>query len=290
MKRAYGILKRSVLGFGKHRDATVAAALAFYTLFSMAPVALISVQVAGMVLGEEEVRAELLEQVRDVVGEEGAEEVSRVLSNERLRSLIGGNLSLTTAVTAVTLLFGATAFFRQLKDGMNAVWNVEPERNFLWSWGRKKLIALGMVLLVGFGLLTLVIAGAALEAGESWIASHWEVAATPLRWLNAVLTIGVAGALFGAMYKFLPDVRVSWRDVWIAGLGAGALFAIGRSAVSAYLGKSVVASAYGAAGSLIVILLWVYYSSLVFLFGAEVCRACASSRGERPERIEDDGA
>lgn len=290
MRGAFGILARAVVGFGRHRDTTVAAALAFYTLFSMAPVALISVQVAGMVLGEETVRAELLEQVRAIVGEEGATEIDRVLSNERMRSMIGGSLTKTTAVTALTILFAATAFFRQLKDGMNAIWGVEPERNFLWNWGRKKLIALGMVLCVGLGLLTLVVAGAALQAGEAWLTSHFEILSGVLRWVNAGMSVFVAGVLFAAMYKFLPDVRVPVRDVWVAGFAAGALFAIGKSAVSAYLGKSVVASAYGAAGSLIVILLWVYYSSLVFLFGAEVCRASAASRGERPEPIGDDGA
>ncbi len=271
------MLRNATVGFFDHQTPTRGAALAYYTLFSLAPMLLIAIAVAGAAFGEEAARGEIFRQLAGLLGNAGAAAVQELLASVQLnrQGLVGGLLGLGL------LILGATTVFAELQGSLDEVWrdaralSKRPTRAPWWSLLRARLLAFGLILATGFLLIVSLLAGAVLAAlGQWWQgqAPGWE---TALVVLHLVLSTGLSVALFAMMFRFLPSVHVPWRHVWLGALVTAALFALGRWAIGWYIGTAAIGSGFGAAGSLVVVLVWVYGSAQVFLFGAEITRAVA---------------
>jgi len=258
---------------------SMGAALAYYTLFSLAPLLLIVVSVAGMVFGEEAARGEISAQLGDLMGQHSASVVQDLLVGVR-RPQTGASVS----VLGMVLLFiGATTVFGELQDALDRIWRV-PERVARSGWLtliRTRLLSFGMILSLGFLLVVSLMASAALALLGRWGATVFQgwyaIAATG----NAVGGFVLVATMFALIYKVMPRARVQWKDVWIGAIFTALLFSLGRTLIGWYVLRSGVASAFGAAGSLVVILLWIYYSAQIFLIGAEFTWVYANTFGSR---------
>lgn len=257
----------------------LSAALAFYTVFSLAPLLLIAVAVAGLVFDPQLAQHQLAWQFQKLIGTAGAQTVEQLLAAaHRPRTGV-----IATIVSVGTLLLGATAVFSELQDALNGIWRVQPRPGrTITKLLRDRVLSFALVLSVGFLLLVSLVVGAVLEAvgayaskllpGGALYAAVASVAHTSVAFV-------VAAGLFGLMFKFLPDVHLRWRDVSVGGVVTAVLFSVGRVLIGLYLGRAGVGSPFGAAGSLVVLLVWVYYSSMILYLGAEFTRAWARARG-----------
>jgi membrane protein len=274
-KAVWRLLREAATGWLEHRAASTGAALAFYTVFSLAPVLTLSIAIAGFFFGKAAARGEIVEQIGDLVGPQGAELVQLVLRNASQP----GDGTLTTVISVVTLILGANTALAELKLGLDRAWNVPPHRQAgFWYSIRTRLLSVGMILSLGFLLLVSLVFGAALAALERL--SHGEMLVnTVLSWINALFAFVLTAALFATIYKMLPSVRVAWWDVTIGSLVTAVLLTAGKFAIGAYIGNSGLASTYGAAGSVVLLLVWVYYSAQILLYGAEFTRAFAYRYG-----------
>jgi membrane protein len=260
----------------EHRASSKGAALAFYTLFSLAPILVLVLAIAGFFYGQQAARGELFLQMRGLLGDQGAEAIQLVLAGAHNKAQ--GRLA--TVVAGVLLLFGATSVFAELKSSLDDIWQVPPlTHGSAWDAVRTRLLSFGMVLVLAFLLMVSLVVDAALALLEKYLNVIWEGAAVVLAVLNGALGFIVIAAMFGVIFKLLPRVRLSWHDVTIGALGTAALFSLGKYAIGAYIGNSGVASSFGAAGSLIALLLWVYYSAQIFFLGAEFARQYALQLG-----------
>jgi membrane protein len=278
------ILKDAVSAWDRDYAPSMGAALSYYTIFSIAPLLVIVIAIAGLVFGAEAASGAIFEQLRDLVGEAGAAAVQRlVLSASKPAT------SIFAAITGVlTLVLGATTVLGELQSALDRIWRAPPAAvGGLRKLVRAKVLALGLILSIGFLLLVSLVLSAALVAlGDLW--GEW---LGRMKWLfealNFVLSFAVVTALFAMIYKILPRVKIGWRDVWTGAAVTALLFTIGKFGIGLYLGKSGVTSGFGAAGSIVVLLVWVYYSAQIFLLGAEFTAIYAyrygSLRGqERP--------
>lgn len=281
------VLRETVSNWLCHRSPVEGAALAFYTLFSLAPVLLVVVAVAGTIWGEEAVRGQIVREFEGLMGRDAAVTVQEALQSAAREGSGSGSGSdlLRNLVGIGTLLFGATAVFVQLQDSFNHAWEVAPKpghliQSFLW----KRVVSFGMVVGIGFLLLVSLAVSAALAAFQAYLESR---VASPLpivlQSVNFLFSFAVIAVLFALMFRFLPDARIAWRDVALGAVVTSLLFSIGKLLIGLYLGRTEIASAYGAAGSVVVILVWVYYSSLILLLGAEFTRVY--SRRFRPTKV-----
>lgn len=254
----------------------MAAALAFYAILSLPPVMVIAVAVAGLAFGEEAARGELAAQIRGLIGERGADLVQTILASvrapgESVPAMIAG---------IVTLLLGATGVFSELKDALDAIWEVKshPKKTHKWlRYLRDRALAFSMVLAVGFLLMVSLLVSAAVNG----LTKRLGTAGDLLSIANALVLFGLEALLFAAIFKVLPDRKLRWKNVWFGAVVTAFLFAVGRYLIGLYLGRATIGTVYGAAGSFIVFLLWVYYSSLLLLFGAEMTEVYTRRR-ERP--------
>lgn len=258
----------------------MAAALSFYTLLSLSPLVLIVVSAAGLVWGEESVRAEILNQMGALIGPAGADAVRTVLDH----SAFSAHTAMSMAFGIITLLLGATTVFVELQSALNRIWSVETSEQattrpaLLWSLIRTRLLALALIFVVGFLLLVSLVVSAGLAALHEYLARAFPGGAVVWELANFLVALAVISFLIAMVYRVLPDVRLGWGDVWGGALVTAVLFSIGKLAIGLYLGQTSVASAYGAAGSLVVLLLWVYYSSLIMFLGAEITAVHARHR------------
>jgi len=264
------IVKRAAGDFSEDDAVTQAAAVAFYTALSFAPLMVITLTVAGF-LGDD-AQAKVVDQVRGVIGPSAAGAVDMVIENAEERPSLG---SLAGIIGVVTLLISATGVFAQLQSALNTIWDVKakPGRG-VWNWVRKRILTFGLLLVILFLLLVSLGISAGLSliiSGEGWV---WQV-------VNVVVSFAVFTLLFAVMFKVLPDVSIDWKDVWLGAAATALLFVLGKFAIGLYLGNSGLGPAYGAAGSLIVFLIWVYYSSIILFFGAELTQAYAMETGSR---------
>lgn len=249
------------------KASALAAALAYYALFSLAPLVLIATAVAGLAYGREAVEGHLYVQIAGLVGKDSARAIQSIVANVGLHPS-GGILA--TVVGLLILLVGATGVFAQLQESLNTVWRTRsPTTSGVLDWFRVRFLSLGMVMGVGFLLLVSLVLSALLAGVGQFLGAFipgWVV-------LGHVLNVGVSLAgitvLFAMMFKVLPDTPVAWGDVWLGALVTSFLFTLGKFAIGFYLGQASVASSYGAAGSVVIVLLWVYYSSLILYLGAE---------------------
>lgn len=258
---------------------SMGAALAYYTLFSLAPLLLIVIAVAGLVFGEDAARGEIAAQLRSLMGEEGAQVVQGLLAG--VRKPAEGVAA--TVLGAVLLFIGATSVFGELQDALDRIWRAPtPSRSSGWfSLIRARLLSFGMILAIGFLLTVSLVASAALALMGRWlepIFGGWFALAALGSATGGFVLVSVTFAL---IYKVMPRVRVHWKDVWIGALFTAMLFTLGKWLIGFYLGRSSVVSGFGAAGSLVVVLLWVYYSAQIFLIGAEFTWVYANTFGSR---------
>jgi membrane protein len=258
------------------------ASLAFYTLFALAPILLVATAVAGIVFGAEAVRGEIVGQLDDLVGPDGARAVESLLEGASQRR--AGILA--TAIGSITFAVAATGAFLELQAALNTIWRVTPNPGAnLRGFVMDRLRSFGLVVAVGFLLLVSLTVTAALAALNAWLAHR--APSIPLAWssVNVLASVVVTTALFALLYRFLPDVRLRWRDVTTGAFVTAVLFTIGQQLIGLYLGQSSVASSYGAAGSVMILLLWVYYSCQILLLGAEFTRVYAERQSgkARPE-------
>ncbi|MDO9091848.1 MAG: YihY/virulence factor BrkB family protein [Rubrivivax sp.] len=274
-------LKQVVTASLQDEVPSMGAALAYYTVFSMAPLLLIVISVAGLVFGEDAARGEIQAQLQGLMGVSGASVVQELLASVREPAE-----SLTATALGVLLLFiGATTVFAELQSALDRIWHVVPrEHDSAWfSLVRARLLSFGMILAVGFLLIVSLISSAMMSA----IGRHWDQAFGG--WQSIIGTFNtfsgflLVATMFGLIYKIMPRARVLWHDVWLGALLAALLFSVGKALIGAYIGRSGVASAYGAAGSLVVVLLWVYFSAQILLVGAEFTHVFARTWGSRSE-------
>lgn len=276
------VLNEATQEWLKDNGPRMGAALAFYSVLSLAPLLVIALALAGMFFDQTLAREHLLNQMSELVGSEGAAAIKVMLE----RGTQEGS-KLATALGVVTLLFGASGVFGELQAAMDAVWDVKPKPLGIWGILRARFLSFTMVIGTGFLLLiSLVISTliAALHASlEGRLPSQIEPA-----WhaLSSLITFFIVTLLFALIFKALPDAKVEWRDVWGGAILTAALFSVGKLAISLYLGKSGLASGYGAAGSLVVLIVWVYYSSQILFFGAEITHVIARRRHKKIEPTE----
>jgi membrane protein len=257
----------------------LAAALAYYTLFSMAPLLLIAVAVAGVVFGREASQNQILSAIGDLVGVESARAIQVIIENAGQKPDAG---FLASAIGTIFLLLGAAGVVEQLQDSLNTIWRVVPKtgRGIL-GFFRDRVVSYSMVLSVGFLLLVSLVISAVLTAVSGIIGGFLPIDVATAHILDLLISFAFITFLFAVIYKFVPDVQISWRDVWIGAATTSLLFSVGKILIGFYLGHSAVTSIYGAAGSLVTLLLWVYYSSLMFFFGAELTQVYATRYGSR---------
>ncbi len=259
-----------------HRAASKGAALAFYTLFSMAPILVLVIAIAGFFYGTQAAQGEILIQLRGLVGTQGAEAIQLILAGARDQEQ--GRLA--TVIATVLLLFGATSVFAELKASLDEIWQMPSAREAgLWDLLRTRLLSFGLILVLTFLMMVSLVVSAALALLQHYWGGVWKDAALLLGALAGLIGFGVIAALFAVIYKMLPRVRLSWHDVAIGALGTAGLFTLGKYAIGLYIGNSSVASSFGAAGSMIALLLWVYYSAQIFFLGAEFTRQYALHMG-----------
>jgi membrane protein len=278
-KYAWSLAKESVLAWLDDYAPSMGAALAYYTVFSMGPLLIIVIAVAGLVFGEAAAQGEVVGQLREVLGVEGALAVQGVLKSVSNPS----HGMIATIVSVAVLLVGATSVLAELQSALDRIWKVPAvhENRGAWNFIRVRLWAFGMVLGLGFLLLISLVISAAIAALGKWWAGWFGGWLLLVQVINFVVSFAIITGAFAMIYKFLPRVTVAWRDVWIGATVTALMFSVGKFLIGLYLGRSSVASGFGAAGSLVVLLIWVYYSAQIFLLGAEFTRLYAHQRGSR---------
>jgi membrane protein len=274
---AYGMVSETIMEWIDDRASRKGAALAFYTVFSLAPILILSIAIAGFFFGPEAARGEIFVQVRSLLGKDGALAIQAMIENASRP----GAGALATLIGSVTLLVGATTALVELKEGLDQIWDVPPEKTSgFWYFVRKRLLSFGLILSLGFLLLVSL----ALSAALSLLARLWgpqDATQAVLESINFLISFALVTVLFAMIYKILPSVRIAWRDVIIGAVITALLFNVGKFMIGLYLGNSAIASSYGAAGSVILVLVWVYYSAQIFLLGAEFTKVYAHRHGSR---------
>ena len=275
------VMRCAVTEWLSHRASSKGAALAFYTLFSLAPILVLVIAIAGFFYGNDAAQGQLLDELRGLVGKQGAETIQAILAGARNKD--SGKLA--TIIATALLLVGATSAFAELKDSLDEIWNVPPPKDATW-WDtvRTRLLSFGLILTLGLLLMFTLVVSAALSVLEKYLGGVWHSATIVLGWVAWGISFLVIAVMFGAIYKLLPRVKLSWRDVTIGALGTAIMFTLGKFASGLYIGNSGTASSFGAAGSLIALLLWVYYSAQIFFLGAEFARQYALQMGSLKDK------
>ena len=267
LTRMWHLIKAAVSSWVDDFAPSMGAALSYYTVFSLAPMLLIVIGVAGLVFGADAARGEIVSQLRGLMGEQGAIAVEELLKS----ASDPGKGILATIIGFVTLLIGATAVFAELQSALDRIWRTPapPNENGIWGIIRTRFLSFGLILGLGFLMIVSLVLSAGLAAMGTWfggLMGDWEFI---LQALNFIVSFAVVTVVFGAIYKFMPHAKIAWPNVWVGAIVTAMLFTIGKFLISLYIGKSGVASGFGAAGSFAVLLVWVYYSAQIFLLGAE---------------------
>ncbi|MBE9078512.1 YihY/virulence factor BrkB family protein [Romeria aff. gracilis LEGE 07310] len=280
LKRLGRLLREALQEWGRDKSSRLAAALAYYTVFSLAPLLVIVIAIASFFFDQAAAREQITQQIQSLIGSQGAEAVGTVLDNANRP---GENTSLIASlISIVILLFGATGVFVQLQDALNTIWNVEAQpQNAAKGFIRKRILSFAMLLTIGFLLIVSLVVSTAISALSGYLSSALPGFDVLWQLLNTVVSLGILTLLFALLFKYVPDVKIAWSDVWIGSLVTSVLFTIGKFALGAYLGNSGFGSAYGAAGSFILILAWVYYSAQILFFGAELTQVYARRYGSQ---------
>jgi membrane protein len=276
VKAVGNVVKDAGSQWVEDKAARLGAALAYYTVFSIAPLLILAITIAGLIFGREAAQGRILEQVNHLVGNQGGDAIRSMLesASQPRAGIVGGILGIAM------LLFGAAGLFGQLQDAMNTIWEVEPKPGRgVWGFLQDRFLSLTMVLGLAFLLLVSLLLSAAVAALVRLFGS-WQTGLLGYA-VNEFVSFLVVTAIFAMIFKFLPDAKIAWRDVWLGAALTSLLFVIGKFGIGYYVGHSGTASAYGAAGSLAVLLVWLYYSAQIFLYGAELTKVYAMRYGSR---------
>lgn len=279
----YALLPQSLTAWMAHRGARKGAAVAFYTLFSMTPILVLAIAVAGNFFGEEAAQGKIIAQMQALVGPNGAQAINALLVAARNPE----SSVMASAIATVLLLLGTTSVFVELKDSLDEIWGTgNPQAPSLSVVLQTRLLCFGLVLALAFLSLVLLVISAALALVQPYIGGLWSLVAMMLAPFASLISFGVTASLFAVIYKMLPEAQVAWQDAWFGALFTALLFSLGKYGLGVYLGNSGAASSFGVAGSIIALLLWVYYSAQIFFFGAEFTRLYALQFGSlRPHPL-----
>jgi membrane protein len=275
-KTIWSVLRKTLSAWNQHEAPRLGAALAFYTILSMAPLVILVIAIVALIFGHSTAQNQLLGQVDNMVGHQGSEAVKGMIDHAQkpasgtLASIIGG----------VTLLFGASGVFGELRSALNKMLDVKPEsESGLWGTIKERFFSFGMVLAVGFLLLVSLVISTALAALGKFFGGFLPLPELALSAINFMVSLAGIAVLFALIFRYVPQTKIVWKDVWIGATVTSVLFTVGKHVIGLYLGKAAVGSAYGAAGSLVVVVVWVYYSAMIFLFGAEFTNVLNSGAG-----------
>ncbi|ABI63294.1 YihY/virulence factor BrkB family protein [Granulibacter bethesdensis] len=277
MKRILAILKDAAGGYLADNCLSRGAAIAYYTVFSMSPVLVIVIAVAGTLFGEEAARGAIVSQLGGLMGKQAAEALQAMIASAGRH----GAGPIATVIGIGTLLITASGVFGEIQATLNVIWRAEPPRSTVGQLVRVRLLSLGLVMTMGFLLMVSLVASAVLAAIGDWLDSFIPETRLLLQLANAGMSFFIIALIFGATYKILPDRVIAWRDVGMGAVTTALLFSVGKMLIGMYIGSSNAATSYGAAGALVIMLLWVYYSAQIFLFGAELTRAYSDDRHAR---------
>lgn len=276
VKKIWPLLVDTYNDWSRHKAPKLGAALAYYTILSMAPLIVVVIAIIGLVYGQDAARGQIIQQIQDLVGSDGAQAIQTVIANAyKPKSGI-----VATALGLITLFFGASGVFVELRDSLNIIWDVPPHPEAgIWDTIRERFLSFGLVLAIGFVLLVSLVVSAGIAAAGTFVGGLMPVPSWVLQTINSLLSLGIFTVLFAVIYRWLPDTHITWRDTFMGAAFTSVLFTIGKLGIGVYLGEAGVASTYGAAGSLVLVLVWVYYSAQVFFFGAEFTHVFALQEG-----------
>ena len=278
-KKLFSLLKQTFSEWSEDKAPVFAAALAYYTVFSLAPLLVIIIGVLGIIYGQSDAQDQIIKQIGELTSPGVAETIGGVLDAQ---ADSGGGV-LATVLGTITLLVGATGVFAQLQNALNTIWEVkpDPDKGGVMHLILVRLLSLGMVLAIAFLLLVSLLLSTALSVLGNYFSDVLPGAEFVWQIVNVLVSFGVITLLFALIFKYLPDVKIAWGDVWVGAAVTSLLFVVGKFLISWYLSRGGVASTYGAAGSLVVLLLWVYYSAQILFFGAEFTQVYAKEEGSR---------
>ena len=275
-----GAFLREVFAEWSKDDAlSLGAALAYYTIFSMAPLLVLVIAIAGLVFGREAAQGEIVGQLQGTIGDAGAKTIEDMIA----RASQPASGVVATIASLVTMILGASSTFGQLQSSLNKIWNVKRTRSGMSHQLRRRVVSFAMILAIGALLFLSLAASAALSGVHGWLEQYFPILAGVLPIANFALSFAVVTALFAMIFKVLPDAPIEWGDVWAGAAVTALLFTIGKAAIGVYLGRAGVTSVYGAAGSLVLILLWIYYSAQLLFLGAEFTEVWSRRHGSRSE-------
>jgi membrane protein len=279
LKRIWALFRDAFSSWSDDYASSMGAALSYYTLFSIAPLLVIVIALAGFFFGADEVRGTLFAQLSGLMGEEGAEAIEGMMqsANEPKEGLV------STIIGFIVLAAAATTVFAELQSALDRIWRApaREKSSTIWSLIRTRLLSFGMILAIAFVLIVSLVASTALSALGKWWGPWFGAWETLAHIFNLLVSFGVITLLFALIYKIIPRVDVAWHDVWVGAAVTSLLFTIGKFLIGLYLGKSDIGSAFGAAGSLVIVMVWVYYSAQIFLLGAEFTWVYAHEYGSR---------
>lgn len=280
-KGMWKVLKNSFSGFGDDKVMKLSASLAYYTVFSLGPLLIVIIFLCGFFLGREAIEGTIYRQMEGFVGHDAALQMQEIIKN----ASISDQGTVAAIIGVITLLIGATTVFAEIQDSINGIWGLKPKpskKGGIWLLLKSRLLSFGIIVSLGFLLLVSLGVTAVIEGlGGKLKQVFPDVGVVVLYIANLVITLVVITVLFAVIFKVLPDARIKWRDVWAGAIATALLFMLGKFAISFYIGQSNVGTTYGTAGSLVVLLLWVYYSSVILYFGAEFTKAYAMEYGRQ---------
>jgi membrane protein len=276
-KLVWASLKESFTGFGDHKVTKLSASLAYFTTFSLGPLLIVIIFIAGKFLGEEAAQGTVFSQAKQFIGPDGAQQIQTIIKNAAL----SGKSGVSLIIGIITLLIGATTVFGEMQDSINSIWGVKAKpKAGIMKLVTTRLLSFGMIASLGFLLLVSLAITAVVEGiGERLKEVFPDVTVVLLYVVNLIITLGVVTVLFAIIFKVLPDIRIKWKDIWPGAIATAILFMIGKFLISLYISKSDIGGTYGAAGSLVVLIVWIYYSSMILYFGAEFTKAYALQKG-----------
>jgi len=277
LKGLWEILKNSFIGFGNDKVTKLSGSLAYYTVFSLGPLMVVIISLCSIFLGREAVEGKVYEQLTSFVGSDTALQLQSIIKN----ASISGKGYLAAAIGGITLLIGATTVFGDIQDSINRIWGIKPKPKKGWlKMLHNRFLSFSVIATLGFLLLVSLGVSAIIEALMARVkAKYPDVAVVVVYIINLLLTLGITAFIFAVIFKVLPDARIKWKDILAGAIATAILFMLGKFGISFYIGKTNIGSTFGAAGSIVILLVWVYYSSIILYFGAEFTKAYAIKYG-----------
>ncbi len=275
IQTVFDLFKDTLQAWQQDKAAQVAAALAYYTVFSLTPLSIVAIAIAGSIFGEDAARGEIIGQIEGLVGTSAAELIENAIENANRPDL----KNIASWLSLGVLLLGASGVFFQLQEALDRVWNVAPKQGSIKLMLKKRLFSFFAVLCMGFFVVFMLVVSAVLATLTQWESSWLPHLSLVWRGIDFGVSFAIVTLLFALVYKYIPDARITWRDVWMGAILTALLFTIGKSLLAMYFGSTSVGSIYGAAGSLVALLAWIYYSAQILLFGAEFTQVYARRFG-----------